>query len=292
MITADLPRELLWHDRETIDELYDDPLNKTLHTIFRQVRPKNLSALKVLNETWYICERIYYDDNPASEIGSYIDAVKKDMKSSEALPIVMSMVCTVFRVQKDSLIRQHAEQVTAIIFSFFCTSSCWQAFADFAESSNKEERLFNSDFRPHRSKGISKAARAEYEAQIMALQMQLAEAEGKIARQDKKIKQQERSGNKERSFTASEIIDYGEGCVEWADCRPLLAMLKDPKMGRATKLELEKMEEVEKNFKKRKYGDYVAGNKTEFESGAGVTNLKLPEDINLQDVIRLIQSKK
>ena len=292
MKTADLPRVLLWHDRETIDELYDDPINKELYTIYRQIHPKNLSALRVLNEVWYICERIYYDDNPESEIGSYIDAVKTDVRNNDALPLVMSMVCAVFRVQKDSLIRKHTEQLVNIIGSFFSEDSFWKACSDFAESAITEGRLFDTDFRPHRSRGISKETRERYEAQILTLEMKLAEAEGKIERLSKKRNPLGGRGNKDRSFTFSEIINYGESCVEWPDCRPLLAMLKDPRMGIASKWELEKIAEVEQDFKKRKYGDYVAGNKTQFEKGAGVTNMKLPDGISAEDLIRLLQSKK
>lgn len=292
MITADLPRELLWHDRETIDELYDDPINKELYTIYRQFHPKNLSALRVLNEAWYICERIYYDDNPETEIGSYIDTVKKDMKNSEALAIVMSMVFTIFRVQKDCLIKKHSEQAMGIISSFFSENNCWMAYSRFAASTIAEGKLYDTDFRPHRSRGVSKDTREKYEAQILTLEMKLAEAEGKIERLSKKKNPLGTRSNKERSFTSSEIINYGENCVEWPDCRPLLTMLKDPRMGRATKWELDKIAEVEKDFKKRKYGDYVAGNKTQFEKGAGVTNMKLPEGISTEDLIRLLQSKK
>lgn len=292
MKTADLPRVLLWHDRETIDELYDDPINKELYTIYRQIHPKNLSALRVLNEVWYICERIYYDDNPENEIGSYIDAVKTDVRNNDALPLVMSMVCTVFRVQKDSLIRKHTEQLVNIIGSFFSEDSFWKACSSFAESAIKEGKLYDTDFRPHRSRGISKETRERYEAQILTLEMKLAEAEGKIERLSKKRNPLGGRGSKDRSFTFSEIINYGESCVEWPDCRPLLAMLQDPRMGIASKWELEKIAEVEQDFKKRKYGDYVAGNKTQFEKGAGVTNMKLPDGISAEDLIRLLQSKK
>ena len=186
MITSELPRELFWHDRETIEELYDDPINKELYTIYRQIHPKNLSALRVLNEAWYICERIYYDKNPENEIGSYIDIVKKDMKGNEALAIVMSMVCTIFRVQKDCLIKQHTEKATNIIGCFFSEYNCWKAYSSFAESAIAEGKLYDTDFRPHRSRGISKETRERYEAQILALEMKLAEAEGKIERLNKK----------------------------------------------------------------------------------------------------------
>lgn len=292
MKTSELPRELLWQDMETIDEFFDDPLNKKLYNILRLWLEKGQSSLPLLNEAWYICERIYYEDDPGSLIGDYLDTAKKDLKDMDLVTVVMCLVYSIFKVQKDELIRKHTDKVTGILEMFLERRDCWGCFNQFVEETINNGKMFNSEFRPHRRRGISKQARQDYESKILALEMRNAEVEGQNERLTKRVNQLEDRKPKGRFFSFDQILNYIDDCVEWGDAKPLLQSLKDLTIGNITEEEIKAIRRVEKNYKNRKNGDTVMGDKVEVKRGAGLNKLYLTEENNPADIMRLLQNEK
>lgn len=290
MNSTELPRELLWDDRETIEELFDESLNKELYNLLQKVRPKGLTSLRLLNEAWYISECIYYDDHPESKLGCYLDRVMKDLNNKTAVAIVMGMVYTIFMVQKDSLVGEHTSRIAGCLELFFEKSDPFDCFVKFCCQKKKDNITFNSDFRPHRSRGISKAAREKAEAQMMAMDMKIAQLEGELDRTRKRNKQLEDKLTNERIFTSMQIIDYAEGRVEWSDCRPLLAMVKDPSLGMPTKQELDRVAEVERKFKQHKFGDHYEGSSHSFSDDSTMLNINLPKEMSMEELVKALPS--
>jgi hypothetical protein len=80
--------------------------------------------------------------------------------------------------------------------------------------------------------------------------------------------------------------------VEWGDAKPLLQSLKDLTIGNITEEEIKAIRRVEKNYKNRKNGDTVMGDKVEVKRGAGLNKLYLTEENNPEDIMRLLKNEK
>lgn len=291
MKTSELPRELLWQDKETIDEFFDDPLNKGLYRVLRLWLGKGQSALPLMNEAWYICERIFYEDDPGSLFGEYIDTAKKDLKDQSLIEPVMCMVYSIFKVQKNELVLKHTQKVTGILELFLERRDCWELFHRFVTETINSGRQYHSEFCPHRRRGISKQARQDYESRILALELRNAELEGQNDRLTKKLNLLEGRKEKGRVFSFEKILDFISNCVEWSDAKPLLSMVKDMIIGTITPEELRAINRVEQKFKNRKYGDTVMGDKVEVKRGADLNKLYLQDSNSIGNIMKQLKNK-
>lgn len=91
-----LPRVLLWADKQTLDDLFElDPLNVDLYEILMQLNeePYNVKAdaLKVLNEVYYLITRIYYERPLTYECNSYTNEIKANLGWNYSAELVFTL---------------------------------------------------------------------------------------------------------------------------------------------------------------------------------------------------------
>lgn len=91
-----LPRDLLWNDRNTMDEFYEtDPVNQAFHKVFvtlhRQPFELPTDDVKVFNEVYYQLTRMMYERPMPGDLPAYVSDIKADLGWNYSAELVMSM---------------------------------------------------------------------------------------------------------------------------------------------------------------------------------------------------------
>lgn len=98
----------------------------------------------------------------------------------------------------------------------------------------------------------------------------------------KALQENKKSNGKARRFTLVEIVDYCKGRVEWDDVKDIVAMLNRLLRKTGTEEDSDLVDSIEKEFKKRKYGDSVIGNKTSYGDNSSMVNLFLSGNVDYE----------
>ena len=106
------------------------------------------------------------------------------------------------------------------------------------------------------------------------------------------LKQQKSDNTKtdgdHRTFTLPEIRKYCVNCVGWDDAKSIVAMLNKLLRGVCTNEDSELVDSIEIEFKNRKSGDAVSGNKTSVGDYSSMVNFVLPPNVDYDKVFAAI----
>ena len=122
-----------------------------------------------------------------------------------------------------------------------------------------------------------------------ALLARIAELEAEREKQDALL-ETKRNGTA-RKFTLIEIVNYCKSRVDWDDVKSIVAMLNKLLRRIATEADEKLVDSIENEFKNRKYGDTVMGDKNEFKANSGLNKIALPPGMTPQEAIKLLQHK-
>ena len=126
--------------------------------------------------------------------------------------------------------------------------------------------------------------------EIVALQQHIEELEADNNRL-RTLLERKKSKGKDRRFTLIQIVEYCKGCVEWNDVKSIVAMLNKLLRRSATKEDSDLVDSIEDEFKCRKYGDTVMGDKNEFSGNSAHNTIELPPGMTTQEAMKLLQNK-
>ncbi len=105
------------------------------------------------------------------------------------------------------------------------------------------------------------------------------------------LQEKKKINGKARRFTLVEIVDYCKSRVEWIDAKDIVAMLNYLLRNIGTKEDSDLVDSIEEEFKCRKYGDTVMGDKNEFSGNSAHNTIELPPGMTAQEAMKLLQNK-
>lgn len=97
-----------------------------------------------------------------------------------------------------------------------------------------------------------------------------------------RLNQNEPVSTKERSFTFTQILDFGENHTDREEGRVIIKMLNFflRNAGNSTETERDKVDALEHKMLNPETGDNVMGNKNSFSGNARLVNLQMPQDMS------------
>ena len=107
-MTANLSREFLWTDLNTMDEFFRlDPVNEVFFDTFVTLREKpfgvKLDAVKVFNEVYYTVTRFYYEQAFGSDVPNYASDIKADLGWNYSAELVLSMAYWLTEIAQEKM---------------------------------------------------------------------------------------------------------------------------------------------------------------------------------------------
>jgi len=145
-----VPSTIRWTREKGKEELLDDPIAESLFGLFRKVEnsPRHIAIKpeKLINEVYYICNRLYQDTNPCTKIDSYAQDIETDMGWSYATELVMSMVYVVLKSLRK--IPGRIEKLVLAIEEHYRYCCYWDECLQLLEKQRREEPktfYFNHD---------------------------------------------------------------------------------------------------------------------------------------------------
>ena len=130
----------------------------------------------------------------------------------------------------------------------------------------------------------------QLEMENHAKQSRIEELEADNNRLNALLEKKKRNG-KARKFTLVQMVDYCKGCVEWDDVKSIVAMLNKLLRRIGTAEDSDLVDSIEEEFKCRKYGDTIMGDKNEFSGNSAHNTIKLPPGMTPQEAMKLLQNK-
>lgn len=103
---AKLTRAMLWDDKKSLDEILKVFPGEFLYGMYLdstvRAHPRGdfqLDALKVLNEVFYMCTRVVYEEDANADTYMYMREIKADMGSASAAKLVVSLMDILLKAQ-------------------------------------------------------------------------------------------------------------------------------------------------------------------------------------------------
>lgn len=103
---ANLTRAMLWDDKKSLDEILKVFPGEFLYGMYLdsnvRAHPRGdfqLDALKVLNEVFYMCTRVVYEEDANADISKYMREIKADMGSASVAKQVISLMDVLLKAQ-------------------------------------------------------------------------------------------------------------------------------------------------------------------------------------------------
>lgn len=141
-----------------------------------------------------------------------------------------------------------------------------------SESSELENRLKELD---------SKVLILEREK--TALQNKVNDQKGEIDKLKALLEEKKQNGTA-RKFTLVEMVNHCKGCVSWEDAKEIVNMLNKLLRELGTKEDYDLLDSIETEFKNRKNGDSVSGNKTSYGDNSNMVNLFLSGNVDYEQL--------
>lgn len=151
-MTPILPRQMLWKDKQTIDEFFElDPVNEDFFDVFVSLceEPFALQAdeVKVFNEVYYQVTRMVFEHPLPTDLPKYISDIKANIGWNYSAELVMSMAYYLI-----SLIEKHERPLnkffTKAVNERFGGCLFWKPFKHRFEKLRKEKRTVKYSFLP------------------------------------------------------------------------------------------------------------------------------------------------
>ncbi len=149
MTLTDLPKQLIYTDRKTLDDfLREDDLNKELYNVYLQVKDKpyyfKFDDVKAFNEAYYIAVLAMNERKPESQVKEWYWNAQSHIGWVYAANLVMSMVYAILSLQENK--PKRIDKVLEVMQSMHFSKEHFPAFKKLAE---QEIRRFNSDLTIH-----------------------------------------------------------------------------------------------------------------------------------------------
>lgn len=98
-----LPRQLLWKDKQTLDDMLAEQPGSTLYQICMKLmtgttRPFN-DPLKLLNEACYQATRSVFEESDGEDVATYLQDIKANVGSMRSCRVVMTLMVCLLKLQ-------------------------------------------------------------------------------------------------------------------------------------------------------------------------------------------------
>lgn len=147
-----LPRELLWTDKQTMDEFFElDQVNEEFFEVFVTLREEPFAVtaneVKVFNEVYYQLTRMVFEHPLPSDLDKYVADVKANLGWNFSAELVMSMVYFLLALV-DKQVRPLNKFFTKAINERFYGCLYWKPFKHRFERLKKDHRKLLYNFQP------------------------------------------------------------------------------------------------------------------------------------------------
>ena len=126
-----IPRQMRWNGHKRMEELLDDPVAESLYGLFLKVKdgPRHITIKPelLLNEVYFISNKIYQDKEPCDKIEVYEHEIESDMGWHYAKDLVMPMIYALINCQKKR--PQYVDKFLGVIKEKYIKSSYWPVFS-------------------------------------------------------------------------------------------------------------------------------------------------------------------
>ena len=99
-----IPSQIRWTGQKKMEELLDDPVAESLYGLYLKVKdsPRHITIKPelLLNEAYFISNRIYQDKEPSEMIEVYEHEIESDMGWHYAKDLVMPMIYALMVIQE------------------------------------------------------------------------------------------------------------------------------------------------------------------------------------------------
>ena len=266
-----IPREILWHDKETMDDMLQSPLFKALHEAFiccgREPLLFPMNELTILNEVGYqvtwLCYMSRFKLSPNME--QFTREVFANTGLKDHAMMVISLVYAAVELVNFPPLRisKYAKRELKLMHK---NSWCRRYVDAFVKKVIRDGELYDERFIPNQVEldDFLKASVSEEEQKVPMCAEPMAEYD---------------TGAKGRSFTLEEIINYCKNLAELEQVNAINAIIQMLYVllrmnGKPAEYDL--IDGILNYFKKRKYGDAVSGNKNSVGDNSNMVNFVLP----------------
>ena len=126
-----IPSQIRWTGHKKMEELLDDPVAESLYGLFLKVKdgPRHITIKPelLLNEVYFISNKIYQDNEPYGMIEVYEHEIESDMGWHYAKDLVMPMIYALISCQKKR--PQYVDKALMAIRDKYIKSSYWSVFS-------------------------------------------------------------------------------------------------------------------------------------------------------------------
>ena len=137
-----IPSQIRWTGQKKMEELLDDPVAESLYGLFLKVKdsPRHITIKPelLLNEAYFISNRIYQDKEPSDMIEVYEHEIESDMGWHYAKDLVMPMAYALISCQTKR--PQYVDKTLMVIQDKYVNSSYWSAFSSMSIPSHESNR--------------------------------------------------------------------------------------------------------------------------------------------------------
>lgn len=145
MTLTDLPKQLIYTDRKTLDDfLREDDLNKELYNVYLQVKDKpyyfKFDAVKAFNEAYYIAVLAMNERKPESQVKEWYWNAQSNIGWVYAANLVMSMVYAILSLQENK-----PKRIDKVLHKMQNMQLGNEHFTAFKKMAEQEIRRYNSD---------------------------------------------------------------------------------------------------------------------------------------------------
>ena len=143
-----------------------------------------------------------------------------------------------------------------------------------------KENVFDKKQQPSESPELENRLK-ELDSKVLILEREKSALQNKVNEQKsendklKALLEYKKQNGTSRKFTMIEIVNHCKGCVSWEDAKGIVSMLNKLLRGVGTKEDYELLDSIETDFKNRKSGDSVSGNKNSVGDNSSMVNLVL-----------------
>ena len=128
---ARIPSQMRWNGQKKMEELLDDPVAESLYVLYLKVKdsPRHITIKPelLLNEAYFISNRIYQDKEPSEMIEVYEHEIESDMGWHYAKDLVMPMAYALISCQTKR--PQYVDKTLMAIRDKYIKSSYWSVFS-------------------------------------------------------------------------------------------------------------------------------------------------------------------
>ena len=222
-----VPREILWKDRTSMDEVLESELLSELYTVYRGMSHQTSLLFKtddltVMNEVGYeLTWLCYHNETPYREVADqFVREVYANMGSREYAEIVISLVYAAIAVVNWTVFHV-GDRVVRELKKLNTTCWCGRYATKFVRQMDREGRYFTETFLPDWD------AVAAYVAEMESVRYSILEAEEDVVKMcaAEPFEPYNAETERLRRFSLDEIVEYAKNNLTLETAFPIQSML-------------------------------------------------------------------